>query len=77
MPYEIAHDPSHDTAANQLEESHGMKHELRVVGRRGFRAAIERVEHDVWFFRWCVCGRILGSAVVLDKGPVEIREKGR
>lgn len=59
VPNEVGHDASNHAAADQLEESHGMEHKLRVMRRRGFRAAIEWVEHGVWFpLLRCIRSRI-------------------
>lgn len=69
VPYEIAHDPSDYQATEQLEESHGMEYWSRVMGRRGFRAAVKRVEHRVVLSP--VASRtIRGLVECVDKGMV-------
>jgi hypothetical protein len=45
VPDEEAHDCAHDERRYQLERPNAMEDEARIMGWRGFGAAIEGVEH--------------------------------
>ena len=46
VPHEEAHNAAHDETREKLEKPQEVERHARIMRRRGFRAAVEGLEHD-------------------------------